>query len=95
MTATVCSTVDDSMLSDTMISVYDTVVVSVEKMTSTDGVLRHGQFLFLSRDADSTYTVVTTGDPNIETQADVWATGLLSRIPTTCCKQELTVHDAS
>ena len=42
-----------------------------------------------------TYTVAVVGDPNRATQASYWATGLLSMLPTTCCRHWLTVHSAS
>jgi hypothetical protein len=45
---TVCSTVDDCVLSETMMSVYETVVVAVDKITSTDGVLQKSQHSIVS-----------------------------------------------
>jgi hypothetical protein len=71
--------VETSVVSETMISVYGTVAVSVTKTTSPVGVLdTFGQLRDPVTQMSPTYMVVTTGDPNIDTHAERWTTGLLS-----------------
>src|SRR5688572_23317374 len=81
-----------------MMSVYGTVTVAVESTTSGASILfavsacpHHSSRWLVA----PTYTVVVVGDPNRATQASYWAAGLLSMLPTTCCKHWLTVHSAS
>ncbi len=90
--------VDSVVLTVTMMSVYGTVTVAVESTTSGASVLfavnscpHHSGRWLVAR----THTVVVVGDPNRDTQASYWATGLLSMLPTTCCRHWVTVHSAS
>ena len=56
-----------------MISVYDTVVVTVDETTLTGGILGDGQLRWaveVPAEYDTTYNVDTTGDPNKETHAE-------------------------
>lgn len=90
-------TVEVSAVKKTMMSVHARVVVSVAKTTSAVGVLgtivrTQAHLDSAERVPNSTYTVVTAGDPNMDTQAAYWTTGLLSREPATCCRQGVTVH---
>ncbi len=90
-------TVNVSVVRDTMMSVYARVVVSVAKTTSAAGVLgtivrSQAHLDSAERVSNLAYTVVTAGDPNRETQAAYWTTGLLSKDPATCCRQGVTVH---